>query len=440
LTHNAQEDERFHERQSIVGYALRSIMAVPLKVRGEILGAVYCDNRVLQGLFQQHELELLTAFTHQAAVALDNVRLFEEARAQLEAVSGARDLMENTFASISSAVITTDQQGRVATLNAAARQVLGLADASVSGTALNEILPPMEPIFYDALESVAQTGRGQRLEVTPVMRGRGERVWNVAISVLGAVAGQSRGIALVIDDLSEQRAREAQLAEVKRYLPLALVNNIRSVDDIDTRAHEREITALFADVRGFTSFSEKLPPDALMRIITRYLSVASDSINLYEGIVDKYMGDAVTGLFNTQLNPQRDHAVRAVQAAMTMMYDLYALHEVLPEEQRLFYGVGIHTGMAVLGSVGSADRREFAVLGEASDISKILQENAHGSVIVSPQTYAYIRDAFECEEVALTKTKGLKDLTIGYKVTKRKKASRTANLFVDSELADLLKD
>ncbi len=441
ITNNALEDARFQEKQSIIGYALRSIMAVPLKVRDEVIGAVYCDNRILQGLFQQHELELLTAFANQAAVALDNARLFEEARAQLDAVTSARDLMENTFASISSGILTTDDHQCVTMVNAAARAILDVSEAdNPYGVPLRDLLPPMDSAFYDALDHVAASGQGIRIETHPFQPNRGQRVWNVTLSVLGAVANQERGLAIVIDDLTEQRAREAQLAEVKRYLPLALVNNIRSVDDVDTRGQEREITALFADVRGFTSFSEKLAPDALMRIINRYLSVASDAINLYEGIVDKYMGDAVTGLFNTQLNPQDDHALRAVQAAVAMLYDLYALHEVLPEEQRLFYGIGIHTGLAVLGNVGSADRREFAVLGEASDISKVLQENAHGNIIVSPQTYAYIRDVFECEEIELTKTKGRKDLTVGYKVIKRKKSSRTANLFIDDELANLLKE
>ena len=76
-------------------------------------------------------------------------------------------------------------------------------------------------------------------------------------------------------------------------------------------------------------------------------------INLFEGVVDKYMGDAVTGLFNTPLNPQSDHALRAVRAALSMVYDVLALHEVLPEDQRLFYGIGIHTGIG-----GAGQRRQ----------------------------------------------------------------------------------
>lgn len=436
LTSNASQDERYQQKQSIVGFALRSILAVPLQVRGEIIGVVYCDNRILAGLFQKNELELLTAFANQAAVAIENARLFEGVRAQLAQVSEMRDLMENIFESIVSGVITTDQQQQITAYNHAAQTIVGFDNAM--GQSINDILPDMDTTFHESLKQVQEQGQPVLIEAEPLINGE-THYWNITTSILHDVQGVGHGIAMVIDDLTEQKRREAQLAEVGRYLPTALVKNIRSIDDVNVGSQEREITAIFADVRGFTSFSERLQPETLMEIINQYLSVASDAINLYEGIVDKYMGDAVTGLFNTQLNPQEDHAVRAVRAAFSIIYDLFALHEVLPEEQRLFYGIGIHTGNAVLGNVGNADRKEFAALGEATYISKILQESAYGNIVISEATHEHVKDAFECEPIELEKTDGIEGLKIGYKVVKRKKGT-TGNLFIDPELADLLKD
>jgi adenylate cyclase len=175
-------------------------------------------------------------------------------------------------------------------------------------------------------------------------------------------------------------------------------------------------------VRGFTSFSEKLEPEVLMLIINQYLSVASDAINLYEGVVDKYVGDAVTGLFNTQLNPQTDHALRAVRAALSMKYDVLALHDVLPPEQRLLFGIGIHTGHAVLGNVGSPERREFAAIGDALEFSKLLQENAgKGEIMLSDVTYQQVKDYFDCEALTPGKLKGRTDFTVMYRVNGVKK-------------------
>jgi adenylate cyclase len=231
-----------------------------------------------------------------------------------------------------------------------------------------------------------------------------------------------QGVVIVIDDLTEIRQREAQLGLVSRYLPVALVENIRNVDEFDMGGQEREISVLHCDVRGFTTFSEQLDPAVLMEIINSYMSLSSDAINLYEGIVDKYMGDAVTGLFNTQFNPQDDHALRAVRAAMSMMYDLLALHEILPKEQCVFYGIGVHTGMAVLGNIGSHDRKEFSALGDAMDIGKLLQENAlAGEVLISPETYERVKDFYDCEPMPPRKAKGHDDLTLIYKVVKYKK-------------------
>lgn len=441
LTDNASQDERYQDQKSVVGHALRSILAVPLKVRGEIIGVVYCDNRILSGLFQQHDLDLLTAFANQSAVAIENARLFESARQRIEQLTEMRDLINNIFESITSGVLTVDDTGMILTCNSAALAIIGAEEAT--GSTLDQVMPPLPQFFYDTLSEVFETGAQQLIEVQTYPEEGSPSFWNVVISPLSDAAGNFEGLALVLDDLTEQKMREETLAEVRRYLPLALVENIRSIDDVNVSGQEREITSISTDVRGFTTFSERLPPEQLMEIINKYLSVASDAINLYEGIVDKYMGDAVTGLFNTQLNPQEDHAVRAVRAAMSIIYDLYALHEILPEDQRLYYGIGVHTGPAFLGNVGSEDRKEFTALGEATTISKILEGNAGpGEVIISPATYEHVKNFFECEGRVpdKSKTKGRDDITLIYKVVGRKKGAHTGQLFVDPELAELLND
>lgn len=422
LTNNASDDPRYKSNQSVIGFALRSIMAVPLKVRGEVIGVVYCDNRFLAGVFKQTDLELLAAFATQAGVAIENARLFESARARLAEVKETSDLISNIFESIASGIITTDRDSIINTCNVAAGTIIGAYADEVIGKSLYDVLPAsLNGDFQERLEKVRETGSQELIKAEPVLDNLGERIWNLIISPLRDYNGNTQGVAIVLDDLTEAKRREAQLAGVKPYLPSALVDNILN---IDVSGQERFISTLSADVRGFTSFSERLEPEELMEIINKYLSLSSDAINLYEGVVDKYMGDAVVGLFNTQLNPQEDHAVRAVRAAMSMRYDLFALHEILPEDQRLFYGIGIHSGPAVLGNVGSAQRQEFAAIGDAMDLSKLLQENAlGGEIIISEATYELVKDQFECEPYTPTKVKGRTDLTLAYKVLKRKKVT-----------------
>jgi adenylate cyclase len=214
------------------------------------------------------------------------------------------------------------------------------------------------------------------------------------------------------------KKRDATLNVVRTYLPPSLVRNIQSIDSLGLSGDEREISVIFADVRGFTTFSEQLTPEELMAAINQYLTVSTDAIQLYDGIIDKYMGDAVVGLFNTQLNPQQDHAIRAVRAALSMAYDVKALHEVLPPEQRLDYGIGVDTGVAMLGNVGSPSRKEFTAIGAPFNLAKLLQENAlAGEIIISQTTYELVKHIVQAEAIQPRKVKGYQGFQVMYRIT-----------------------
>lgn len=417
LTDNAGQDDRFTGTESIVGYQLRSILAVPLTTRGEVLGVVYCDNRILSGLFKAHEMNLLQAFASQAAVAIQNARLFESARARLAEISEVRELMDNVFTSLASGILTLDSRGLITAFNPAAEEITGVRAFDAINRVLPAVLPDFAALISPALQRVVISGTSELVDAEVPVHGYVYRFWRMIISRLRDAETGEDGAAMVLEDLTEEREREAQLTQARVYLPLALVEHLRSADIAGMGGQEREITVLFADVRGFTSFSEHLEPEALMQIINQYLSVASDAINLCDGLVDKYIGDAVTGLFNTPINSQTDHALRAVRAALLMRHEVQALHERLPEAQRLQFGIGIHTGSAVLGNVGGVERREFSAIGEAWDVARLLQENAaRGEILLSAATYEQVKEDVECELLAPRKTRDREDFTAMYRV------------------------
>jgi class 3 adenylate cyclase/GAF domain-containing protein len=401
VTTNAQNDPRFAHQESVVSYALLSILCVPLKVKDQVTGVVYADNRIRAGLFGDSERDLLFAFANQAAVAIENARLFEGVRAALIEITAYKELLENVFASIASGVITTDIRDRVIAYNQAAEKIFDVPRARSLNASLPDLLPMLGEPFFDLVHQVRTCDVRHNIEIQPILPTRGQVTLSMKLSALKNHAQVTRGVTILVDDLTEQRKREATLAEVRRYLPPAMVENIRTIDTIELGGQEREISVILADVRGFTSFSEQLQPETLMEVINRYLSVSSDAIHLYEGIIDKYMGDAVIGLYNTQLNPQEDdHALRAVRAAMSMIYDVRALHELLDEPYRLWYGIGIDTGLAVLGNVGSKERKEFTALGKPVTYAKKLQEAAErGEIIISEATYQRVRDRIDAERI-----------------------------------------
>jgi adenylate cyclase len=420
VTNNASEDMRFSSVDSIAGFVLRSILCVPLKRKDEVIGVIYTDNRAKQGLFGEREKRLITGFANQAAVAIENARLFERVRSNLAEVTALKDFMDDVFASIASGVITTDGQDRITTVNAAAARILGIQPEQAVGQSLWSILPSLYEGFARLVSEVREHNVGKTVEVDPVLDHRGQVSLNIKLSPLQDTAQITQGVAIVLDDLTELKQRQAQLNAVKVYLPPQMVDNIKTIDELELGGVEREVSIVFCDVRGFTKFSEsfEMQPEEVMETINRYLSVGTEAIHQYEGIVDKYMGDAIVGLYSTQLNPQTDHALRAVYAALTMAQHVEALHEVLPPDRRLFYGIGVHTGLAVLGNVGSPRRKEFTAIGNSLQYAKLLQENAlGGEVIISEETYNLVKDYITAETLEPRKLKDQSSYSPIYRVT-----------------------
>ncbi|NIR66806.1 MAG: GAF domain-containing protein, partial [Gammaproteobacteria bacterium] len=120
VTTNAQLDPRFGEQNSIIFHNLRSILCVPLKVKGNITGVIYADNRVKTGTFTKIERDLLANFADQAAVAIENARLFESIQSTLAEVSALKNLMDNVFESITSGLLTVNVQNQITLCNSSA--------------------------------------------------------------------------------------------------------------------------------------------------------------------------------------------------------------------------------------------------------------------------------------------------------------------------------
>lgn len=419
VTMDAVEDPRFNKEESILEMVLRSILCVPLIRKGTLTGMIYADNRVRPDLFGAREQALVQAFANQAAVAIENARLFESVRASLAEITAFKNLMDNVFASIASGVITTDSDDRVTTFNAAAARILGIPTQDSVGQSLWSVLPPLYEGFDKLLQKVQAQKTDETVEAEPLLSTRGQISLTLHLSPLkGDDPNAVQGVAIVLNDVTELKQRNAQLSTIRRYLPPAMVDNIQVIDRSQLGGEEREVSILSCDVRGFTTFSETLEPEAVMEIINKFLTVSSDAIHVGEGIIDKFMGDAVVGLFNTQLNPQSDHARRAVNAAMMMARNVEALHQVVPPHHRLFYGIGVHTGTAVLGNVGSPSRKEFTAIGDSLQFAKLLQENAlGGELLVSQETYNLVKDTFEAELLTPRKVKDRSGFDRMYRIT-----------------------
>ena len=178
LTTNAQEDPRFGAQESVVAFNLRSILCVPLKVKNDLIGVIYADNRIRSGIFSENERDLLTAFANQAAVAIENARLFSSLKHTLAEVTELKNLMDNIFASIASGVITADVKDQITLCNRAAEAILGYTAIEIIGHPLNEIIPVVSRDIAPHLASVRQTDQPVvGLEISHSLPKRGVVDW-----------------------------------------------------------------------------------------------------------------------------------------------------------------------------------------------------------------------------------------------------------------------
>jgi adenylate cyclase len=413
ITTDALTDPRFSFQESVVSLSLRSILCHPLKTRERVIGVIYVDNRLRAGQFQSSDLEALRAFADQAAIAIENARLFESVRQKRDEINALKTFQDNIFASIASGVIATDLSDRITAFNRAAETIFAIPAEQLLGRRYAECLMPLASARLPQLiDKAKHTSRGHvRTEIESILPARGTVNLSLNVSSLQDAAGEPQGVTIVVEDLTEKRQLEATREMFRRYVAPAVVDRLPSnPDQLRLGGHRQEITILFADLRGFTHLSESLAPEELVVVLNEYLAAAAGAILEYEGTLDKFMGDAVMAIFNAPL-AQRDHALRAARAALRLRQAIAELHTRLPQSLHLSCGVGIHTGDAVVGNVGTQQQMNFTAIGDAVNLAKRLQEDAAGGqVLLSAQTYTRICDAVKATMLPPRRVKGRRQL------------------------------
>ncbi|MCL2565540.1 MAG: adenylate/guanylate cyclase domain-containing protein [Defluviitaleaceae bacterium] len=218
---------------------------------------------------------------------------------------------------------------------------------------------------------------------------------------------------LILSILAAQNDRQQIKDIFGRFVAPEVVNEIISGGvDIQLGGVVKEITALFVDIRGFTAFSEANPPEKVVSMVNRYLELTSTAIQENNGTIDKFIGDATMALFNAPNNVP-NHALCAVNAAWAMKKGAAALQKEILKEYGvdLQFGIGINTGVAVVGNMGSDFRMDYTAIGDAINTAARLESNAgKGQIIISDATYQLVKQYVEVEELG---TVNFKNKSVG---------------------------
>jgi len=220
------------------------------------------------------------------------------------------------------------------------------------------------------------------------------RLWMDLASVPAALLLGS-GATVVENFIKEQREKR----RLSRYFSPAVVEDIvRQKDDVNLGSARRRMTILFSDIRGFTSMSEKMSPEEVVTFLREYLTVMTDAVFKHGGTVDKYIGDAIMALYNVPFD-QPDHAAQAVRTALAFQERLKPLAERFRAKYGtdLRCGVGIHTGDAVVGTIGAEQRLEYTAIGDTINLGSRLEsitKDFHVSIVISESTYLEVQGQF----------------------------------------------
>jgi PAS domain S-box-containing protein len=401
---------------------LRLVVFVPLKSEERLSGWLALGPRRSGHPYSGDDLNFLSALAAQSALAVENARLFANLRRNYQQTAEMKNLMDDIFASIASGVITTDVQDKVMHFNLAAQRILGIPAESILGQPYRAALPELGAHLEALIARVKAEDRPTMgHELNADVPGRGRLNLRLSLSPLKDAREATIGVTIVLDDLTEQRTVEADRERIRQTFGRVVAPRVRDklLSEpylLNLAGARQEITVLFADVRGFTSISEKLGPDEVFGLLNEYLQLAAQAVLDHEGTIDKFLGDAVMAFFNAP-DPQPDHTLRAVRAALDMQAALAAHRRQFEARPVLHMGVGITVGEAVVGNVGTSELFNYTAIGDAVNLAKRLQENAsRGQILLNGSAYARVKDFVECRALPPILVKGRETVEQVYEV------------------------
>ncbi|MGF1522968.1 MAG: GAF domain-containing protein [Leptolyngbyaceae cyanobacterium] len=461
---NAYQDPRFDPASDKrTGYRTSTILCMPVFDSGSKLIAVTQLINKKQGIFNSSDEEFMRAFNIQAGIALENAKLFEDVLVE-------KQYQKDILQSLSDAVISTDMEGRIVTINDAALELLGCPELEESDRSLRTLweqqlinrcvwdVIPIEKLRF-RLEDSLQTGAkhyvpeqtlkvaipylsemafsgekghshpdaillvpdpekpqdfwpwGHRHDTAPFTREQVqmlERSINLTVNPLSNPEGGVRGGLMVLEDISQEKRMKTTLY---RYMTPGVAERVMALgDDMLMRGERREVTVLFSDIRGYTTLTENLEAGKVVEMLNAYFETMVEAVFNYEGTLDKFIGDAIMAVYGAPL-PLQNHAWAAVQSALDMRQRLIRFNSdrITHNQPEIRIGIGISSGEVVSGNIGSQRKMEYTVIGDGVNLSSRLEgvTKQYGcDIVLSEHTYELCRDRIWVRELDKTRVKG----------------------------------
>jgi adenylate cyclase len=233
--------------------------------------------------------------------------------------------------------------------------------------------------------------------------------WVLLGSIAAACAYLTHRLELLVrHTVAEQIQRE----RLERYFSPSVAHEVQRTD-FETAGQTRAVTILISDIRGFTSLCEQAGGPEMVDFLNEYLTRMVDVIFAFGGTLDKFMGDGILAYFGAPID-QDDHAQRAALCALAMQREVIALsaHAAAPPKLGLRVGIGVHSGVAIVGAIGSPRRREYTVIGDAVNVATRIEgltKELGRPILISESTRQLLPESFGARQLEPVSLRGKRE-------------------------------
>ncbi len=382
------------------GYFTRSILCVPvINKNGRCIGVTQSLNKA-GGPFTTEDEARLKAFTAQVSIALENANLFDD-------VQNMKNYNQSVLESMSSGVITLDEDGRVHTCNAAGYLILRMREADLLNHVVSDVFTGPNQWVTDRVAKVAETNANEVLMDAEVVFGDDRLNVNVNIQPLINLKGKRLGTMLMIEDISSEKRMKSTMS---RYMDPGLADRLLAAGGEILGGQSVEATVLFSDIRAFTTLTEALGAQGTVALLNEYFSIMVNCISQEGGMLDKFIGDAIMAEFGIPI-PHGDDPDRAMRAAISMITELNALNQQRQKrgQKPIHIGIGLNTDAIVSGNIGSPKRMDYTAIGDGVNLASRLEsacKEYSAQILCSENTYKKLKGSYRAREIDRVIVKG----------------------------------
>ncbi len=357
----------------------------------------------------RHQQEQLQAYSQRLEAQLIQVG---------EEFQTLQEFNESILQSMPSGLLVVDKiTHRVLRINHALERLSGFAAETFVGRTVEDVFLGWQGIPWGVFEEEVERQGCITLAKHHLVNTDGEeRYRTIHGHVLCNARGAEQGVLVLVNDVSETEMLRETL---NRYLsPQVVEHLLESQDRGVLRSRRREVTVLFADLRGFTTFAELRAPEEVVEVLNQYLEVMVHAVFAHQGMLDKFLGDGLLAIFGTPL-PLADHSHHAVQAALAMQQAVAALNATRQQQglPTLVVGIGINSGEAIVGNIGSLQRMEYTVVGDMVNVAQRLQSQAEGgTILLSEEVLQQMQAVVSADEIPPMQVKGRQQPVRAYRL------------------------